>query len=680
MSFVLTAAVLAIAAQAPEAAAETPQPAAVAAPQGVTAYPAEFFASGQPGTAFDMINRLPGFSFDEGDSVRGFAGAAGNVLIDGERPTTKSDDLKSVLRRIPAGQVLRIDLIRGGAPGIDMQGKTVIANIVRRNGEAVTGLVALSNVYTYDGRFAPGMRLEGARRADGKTLEGSFVIAGYIDDGAGDGPYEQRDPAGNVVERAHLSTEGDGTQVVATGAFETPLLGGKFRINARGFGQRFYYGERNELIPGPDLVTDRELETRKDGELGLRWGRDLGPRTKVETLFIQQLKTTDFHADFAEPAGASRFAFNRHVGESIARGVLSFRQSDTLSLEAGGEAAFNWLDNQTRYSQDGVPAPLPAADVRVQETRGEGFVQGTWKPWSVLTLEGGLRVETSRITAERDVTLEKSLTFAKPRLVATWSATPKDQLRFRVEREVGQLNFNDVVASSAINTGGGVTAGNPDINPEQAWVAEAVYERRFWDRGSISLGYRHSKVTDAIDRAPVFADDGGVFDAPSNIGDGTRDRVWIEVSLPLDRFGVKGGLLKGDVTRNWSKVTDPTTGQQRPISGEHPLDWNASFSQDLPAWKVTWGVDAYGAWRETYYRFNRIETTKLNTFVVPFVEWKVRPDTILRMEIQNVTSRDLSRYQQLYDGPRGTSPLQATATRRYDNGPMLFLRVRKSFG
>ena len=77
-----------------------------------------------------MVIRLPGFSLDDGSSVRGFAGAAGNVLIDGQRPTSKTDDLISIMKRIPAGTIERIDVIRGAAPGIDMQGKTVVANIV----------------------------------------------------------------------------------------------------------------------------------------------------------------------------------------------------------------------------------------------------------------------------------------------------------------------------------------------------------------------------------------------------------------------------------------------------------------------------------------------------------------------------------------------------------------------
>src|SRR4051812_35837833 len=65
--------------------------AAVTAPaNGVIPYPAAFFANFRPTSAFDMVGRVPGFSFDGGEQVRGFAGSAGNVLIDGERPSAKS--------------------------------------------------------------------------------------------------------------------------------------------------------------------------------------------------------------------------------------------------------------------------------------------------------------------------------------------------------------------------------------------------------------------------------------------------------------------------------------------------------------------------------------------------------------------------------------------------------------
>ena len=38
----------------------------------------------------------------------------------------------SILQRIPAASVERIEVIRGSAPGIDMQGQSVVANVVRK--------------------------------------------------------------------------------------------------------------------------------------------------------------------------------------------------------------------------------------------------------------------------------------------------------------------------------------------------------------------------------------------------------------------------------------------------------------------------------------------------------------------------------------------------------------------
>ena len=67
--------------------------------------------------------------------------------------------------------------------------------------------------------------------------------------------------------------------------------------------------------------------------------------------------------------------------------------------------------------------------------------------------------------------------------------------------------------------------GSLAINPQQDWVAEAAVERRFWGAGSIVLTARHFKITDAVDRAPIFLPNGDFFDAPANIGNGTKDEL-----------------------------------------------------------------------------------------------------------------------------------------------------------
>ena len=63
----------AVIAQAPE------PPSAAAAGRGVIAYPPAFFADARPVNAYDMVIRLPGFSFDKGATVRGLAGAGTDI-------------------------------------------------------------------------------------------------------------------------------------------------------------------------------------------------------------------------------------------------------------------------------------------------------------------------------------------------------------------------------------------------------------------------------------------------------------------------------------------------------------------------------------------------------------------------------------------------------------------------
>jgi outer membrane receptor protein involved in Fe transport len=652
---------------------------AAAATQGVISYPPEFFASAQPTNAHEMLLRLPGFTVEVGSTVRGFEGAAGNVLIDGQRPTTKTDDLEEVLRRVPASQVARIELIRGGAPGIDMQGKTILANVVRKSGGGFRGLFALANSHIYDGRNTPGVRLELSGGKDGRNWEGSARYGEGVDDGMGEGPNVQVGPGGVVRRRSFVDSEGWVQQYTLTGAYEQPLAGGKIRVNGRAFWDKFK-GQEDNFISFPTRLTeftDQEQDTFQT-ELGGRYIRPFGTATTLDVVGLRQTKDQTFF-ETSDGASSSRFDRDRESAESILRAVVKHRRSDALSFEVGAEGAFNELESKTGLISGGVVVDVPNGNVRVEEKRGEVFAKGTWKPWSEMTLEAGLRYEGSAISAEGDATLEKTLYFAKPRFAATWAPTDSTQLRFRFERVVGQLNFDDFIAESELATGV-VTAGNPDLDPEQAWVTEAAIEQRFWGDGAIVLTIRHSALTDVIDRAPVFAPGGRVFDGPSNIGDGTKDELIADLTLPLAKFGLKGGLLKGNLTWRESEVTDPTTGQKREISKLRPLEWEATFSQDLPRWNTTFGVEAYSAWRETYYRYNEIRTDKLKTFVKPFVEYRPRPDVVIRAEIQNVTERGFRHTRQVYGGPRSTSPLLYTDDRDIQFGRMYWIRVRKTFG
>ena len=200
--------------------------------QGVLVFEPAFFADARPDTALDMIARLPGFNLDRGNSdTRGLAGTAGNVLIDGARPSTKSDGLGEILGRISAGSVARIELIRGGSPGVDMQGQPVVANVILLRTVTTERVFEANADILADGHVSPGLTVRYARREGDSQIEGS--LSGYLERSWGDSEGFRRrfSPTGALIQDAGLSTSARNRGVRATGAGQRRIGGGLFRAS-----------------------------------------------------------------------------------------------------------------------------------------------------------------------------------------------------------------------------------------------------------------------------------------------------------------------------------------------------------------------------------------------------------------------------------------------------------------
>ena len=676
------------AASAPPAA--PPAATAPAAQQGVISYPPSFFADVGPSTALEMIQRLPGFSFDRGAAVRGLSGAGGNVLIDGEPPVSKNDSLEEILRRIPVSSVQRIDVIRGGAAGIDMQGRTVIANVIRKSSAGVKGAFVWTMWPIGDGRFFYGPRGEAQWREGQRLIEVSFVVGKGPNDTAGDGDRIRVDANGNTLIRSNIDFDAQGSRRWLVGAYETPFAGGRLRLNGAYIGgdaDSEYYDD----IVFPSVTREYQYfsEDRAQREMGLRWNRRAG-RNQLDVVAFQQWNKTDSYSRFDSPTLSRLFLNSKDISETVGRLNLRRTVSPTLNIEAGVEGALNTLGSATTLRINTAVVPLPAANVQVEETRGEAFGLASWRMSPKLALELGVRQEVSTVTSTGDVELEKSLSFTKPRLTATWSPFDDLQVRGRLEREVTQLNFDDFVANNSVTQTGAVVAGNPDLSPMQAWVAEVAVERRFLKQGVAILTLRRWELTDVIDRAPVYLGN-LVADAPANIGDGWRNEIQFSLSTPLDRLGLKQATLKAQVSLRETEVTDPTTGDLRPISsvltfGAPPpisavreTEWDLHYTQDLPRLKSTWGFDIIGPYIDRYYRLSEIETQKSEISILVFGEWKARPDLSLRVELQSL-ARDTTRVRDVWSGPRNTAPLQYRDYRNLQYDGAIQFRLRKTFG
>lgn len=663
-----------------QAAVAAPQAAAsrAAAPAGTTtSFDRAFFADSRPTNAFDLLQRVPGFVLDSGGGVRGFDGAAGNVLIDGLRPASKTEGLEEMLRRIPVTNIVRVDVIRGGAPGINMQGRDQVANLILAKTGGTSLVIQAREKALYDGRVLPGARVDASGGNGGRKWEASARFDQYEDNGLGWGPQRRTGPDGGLQYQGKLDGIGHDEQYALNAAYETPLGKGQVRVNARGF-REDWEADDALRIEGATPREERNVsESRRyDTEWGGRLNYPLRSNLETELVGIWQTMRQDRSSRFETTGRSDLFAQQRDTREAIARGALVWRPTLALTLETALEAADNRLTSVTELMKNGASIDLPSARVSVRERRYQGLARVAWR-WGEAQFDASVRRETSTLEAAAPA-LGKTLAYTKPKLSFSWGPTPGLVIRGRYERLVGQINFDDFVAVSRSGDGA-ATAGNPNLEPGQAYVRELTLEKAFWDSGALSVTLRTSKLKDVVDRAPIRTAS-GVFDAPSNIGDGRRDIAIVALTLPLKRLGVSGGLLKGDFTASRSRVTDPTTGEERSISGIRPRTWSATFSQDLPKLSTTWGVIFFGDWQETYYRFNEIETVKLQTYVKPFVEWHQRPDLTWRVEYFNVTERPLRRTRNAFAGPRDEAPLAYVDARGAHFGQAMMLMVRKTLG
>jgi hypothetical protein len=666
------------------AAAHAAPAADAAAAATVTSYPPSFFAGTRPNTAYDMINALPGFTLATGDQVRGFAGAAGNVLIDGDRPATKNDSLDEILRRIPANTVARIDLIRGGAPGIDMQGRTVIANIVRKADTPLHLAVGVQGTALTGGILDYGLRVDGGKRSGGVLFEGSLLAALSADDGTGNGAHTVTNALGAVSQRDEERSLGQAGINKVTGAAELPFLKGSLRIEGS-FVDSPYWSRANDLSPLPAAQQTELFKTAPDtGEVGVRFVRGLSPSLHLELYGLQQLNSFTEDDNLVTPFDRTLFRLSKHQGESILRGELTSDVSRALQARYGVEGDFNWLVSRTSDTDHGLPIFVPAANITVSELRGEAFADMTWRAKVSLVVEAGLRVEGSVLSSRGDVVNNQTFVFPKPRVVVTWSPDSVDQLQLRAEREVAQLDFGNFAATGSLESG--EHAGNPKLIPQQDWVFEATYDRRFWTGGDVDLAFRQYWDQDVIDFAPVCGTGActpsAEFDAPQNIGSGEKRELAASLTLPTDNLLLKNGQLVIRATWRESRVTDPSSHRGRQLSQLHPLDAEAHFTQGLPRLKSTWGFDAYGPWRQAEYHFNEVDTQRLGPWLDVYFEYKPRPDISLKFEGDNLLSHGLRQTRAFYAPFRDVagSEVASTDDRNVHFGPEFTVRLRKTFG
>jgi len=653
---------------------------------GSVEYPAAFFDKYRPITALDMVERVPGFRIQSGGGSRGFAGAAGNILIDGERPTTKGDTVAQILNRLAASRVARIDLIRGQTGDYDVRGQSVVVNVIMRENPPLTVKWDVRLEQDIDvgdpeprGAVSLSDRLGATSYTAGLEVGRSFFQNGAV----------ERLLEGGAVVEDRLEFERNKSHDV-TGNLNTETRLGETIVHFNG---EVRYENEDGLEPSrrvprnPGAAERSVIESDGEEQLSLEVGGDvetpLGDALSGKAIVLFSHEDEDgFSALRTLDAAERQLLFQlakstSEESESIARLEFDWRGLPDHTIELDLEGAFNTLESGldlTVDSGDGpMPVPVPGSNTRVEELRGDFALSDSWQLGD-LTLDSELAAETSTISQSGDVSNKRTFNFVKPNITLTHSPAETRQTRLVFRRDVAQLNFNDFV--SATNFGDNdLDLGNPDLSPQSTWVLELSRERRFGEIGAVELTGFFNWLEDVEDLVPV----GDRFEIVGNIGTGRRYGVELEATVPLDGLGLPGARL--DLEGRWqdSSVTDAATGLDRVLSDEREFTADIDFREDFERARVAWGWTMRLRGERPLFGVDELDTFDRGVDFQAFLETTRWLGVKMRATLQNILDREFIRDRQVFDGRRGSAPEAFREFRDRRRGRSLVFEISGTF-
>ena len=646
----------------------------------------EEFARFAPRTALDMASQVPGFPIDEGESERGFGQADTNILVNGRRISGKSNGPVQVLGRIPATDVVRLEILDGAS--LDIGGLSgQVLNVVTQTGGGISGRYQYTpQVRTDDApdRWRNGsISFSGGGESTEWTLNlrneqrnfGSFGPE-FVTDGSGE-LTDLRDE-GNVETRDEPGIAGSFTRILPSG--NVLNLSGEANWKFTEFEE---FSNRN---PVGDVARSRDLLETEDEfnfEIGADYEFGFGPgRLKLIGLHRYEDSPTEdsVQTDFADgrPPTGSIFKRRAEEAETVLRTEYTYQALGgdwQWSLE--GTHNFLDIDGSLRVRDaDGVlvPAELAGVSSRVEEDRAELTVSYSQALTDRLQVQYSLGAEFSEISQSGEQGQTRDFVRPKGFVSVNWAASDELDVSVQVERRVGQLRFFDFIASVNVMDDQ-VNVSNVNLVPPQSWILDVQAQQSLGEFGSVTLSAFFEDITDIVDQIPI--EGGG--QAPGNVDSAERYGVSTNLTLLFDPLGWRGARLdlEGAVTR--SSVLDPLLGNSRLISGDDQYSMDGTLRWDFPGTQWAAGIAGFYEINNPTVRLDQVfQFRPSRAFTRVFVEHKDVFGMTLRGNLSNLTDRSNDFFRTIYND-RLTGDIAAREERFRDFGVIVRLDIEGSF-
>lgn len=561
-------------------------------------YTPDYFEQFQPNTARDMLGRIPGFTLQGGgNGARGFGQANLNILINGRRPSSKSSNANDILGRIPVKTVVRIDILDGASldiPGLSGQ----VANITTTSGK-------LSGNWEYVARFEEGTQPQlGEGKASISGSRGNLEFVASVDFGqrrlteVGDEQFF--DGTGQLIEDRTEDRFSDNerpgvdlnlTYVADNNHIANLNLAGELRNSRR--------GNRETFLAITDAgTTGASISDNGEDEINYEIGGDYSFPFwdgNLKLIGLYRFENSDLGNAFqffeeGEAPFTSRFDRDVDEGEFIVRSEYSWKTPSSQDWQLSWEGAYNFLDSTSEFAD--TETPLTLDNVRVEELRTEANVTTSWALSKKLNVQTSLGAEFSQL--EETTGPDPARKFFRPKgfVSASYDYSDKHIFRTRVERGVGQLDF-DTFVSSVDLTEDIANTGNTLIVPTQFWNGEIEVERRGSGPISATAKVFARFIEDPIDQILFINDPDDPDDdteGPGNLDRAFRYGLEGNMTWLLDGIGLKGGELELEASVEDSTIEDPVKLINRRISDTIRWRYNVRLRQDIPNTNWAWNV------------------------------------------------------------------------------------------
>ena len=672
----------------PAYAQDDQQPAPAAANGDAQVFEPAYFAQFAPRNALDMVDRIPGFSISGGNDQgqRGLGQATQNVIVNGERLLSKSESVRDQLRRIPATDVVRIEILDGNAtsiPGLTGQ----VANVVYTSNGA-------SGQFEWTTGFRPhnteAQLFGGEISVIGSSgaLDYTVSLSNENNRFGADGPVSITDRDGALIESQYSKLSGKFDNPKISTAFSYDF-GGDVTANLNlSYGSDFFSRKEPETaIDSAGVTRTREALVEEDGpeyELGGDIQFPFGPGS-LKLILLERFERDNYSSSVIDrlsddsPPRGFRFEQTNGAGERIGRLEYDWKLWGA-DWQLSGEAAFNRLDRRSRLFElapggEFVQLAFPQGNGGVTEDRYDASLSISRSLSSNLSVQVIGAMEFS--TIEQTGFAANSRSFKRPKgsFAATWKPRDDFDISVTLAKRVSQLSFGDFLASVSLNNDN-QNGGNNELVPYQSYNVEIEANKTFGAWGSLKLEARKAWFEDFIDWFPLP----GGGEARGNIGDADRLHLQANATINLDPLGFRGARVDLEVVKRDMNVIDPFTGLNRPFSYDQEGSFEIDFRHDVPGTDWAWGANLDHFDQAPYARrFEIGREWEGKVFGSLFIEHKDVLGLTVRARANNLLgARDYFR-RTVFDGPRPEGAVRFEEYRSRRIGPIFRLTVSGDF-